>query len=236
LFVHFLQAAGALDYLEQKAFGLRMGIYTTRNSQLATEARKRIVLVPISDDTFLDPEFKHLGGPPVPRSYHARVIRELRRAGAAVIVFDMLFDLPRAHDNALIAAAREVNAASTPIVWACFWNKEQQRLIFPLSQLQGASPHMGHTRTPYAAQEPQVSRFETYVGNGGRAMPALSVEAVRLALKEPLPVRRGNMWRAGSLAIPANPRRHLHHQLFRQAEGTFPASALRANLQLVPVD
>jgi CHASE2 domain-containing sensor protein len=223
LFVHFLQAAGALDYLEQKAFGLRMGIYTTRNSQLATEARKRIVLVPIADSTFLDAKFKRLREPPVPRSYHARVIRELTRAGAAVIVFDMLFDLSRPHDNALVKAAREAKAASTPVIWACLWNRDQQQFIFPLRQLQEASPHLGHARTPYAAQEPQVNRFETYVRNGPQKVPALSVEAVRLALNESLPVRRGDMWRAGSLAIPANPDGTFTVSFFGQAGETFPS-------------
>jgi class 3 adenylate cyclase/CHASE2 domain-containing sensor protein len=222
LFIYAVQATGALDYLEQKAFSLRMGIYTARNRDLTNEARKRIVLVPISDTTFRDPQFRRLGRPPVPRSYHARVIRELRRAGAAVIVFDMLFDLPQAHDNSLVAAAREANAASTPVVWACFWSRDQQRLIFPLSQLQEASPHMGHTRTPYAAQEPQVNRFETYMRNSGRTMPALSVEAVRLAFNEPLPVWRGNMWRAGSLAIPANRDGTFTISFFGRAEETFP--------------
>lgn len=222
LFMYALQAAGAFDYLEQKAFGLRMSIYTARNRDLTAEARKRIVLVPISDSTFLDPRFRRVGKPPVPRVYHARVIRELTRAGATVIVFDMLFDLPSDQDASLIAAAREANASSTSVVWACFWNKDHQQLVFPLAPLLEASPHVGHTRTPYAPQEPQVSRFETYVRNSGRATPALSVEAVRLALKESLPVRRGNMWRAGSLAIPTNRDGTFTISFFGSAEETFP--------------
>jgi adenylate cyclase len=131
--------------------------------------------------------------------------------------------LPRPNDKSLIAAAREANTASAPVVWACLWKKEQQRLIPPLSQLQEASPYMGHTRAPHVAQEPQINRFETYVRNSGRTIPALSVEAVRLALKEPLPVRRGNMWRAGSLAIPANRDGTFTISFFGQAGDTFPS-------------
>src|SRR4028118_880112 len=48
--VYALQTAGAFSYLEQKAFGLRMNIHAARNSQLASQARKRIVLAPLSED------------------------------------------------------------------------------------------------------------------------------------------------------------------------------------------
>jgi class 3 adenylate cyclase/CHASE2 domain-containing sensor protein len=220
--VYALQAAGAFYYLEQKAFGLRMNIHAVRNDHLASQARKRIVLVPISENTFLDPQFKHLVEPPVPRSYHAKVIRELTRAGAAAIAFDLLFDLPRPHDHALIEAAREASAASTPVVWGCMWDVNAKQIVFPLLQLQQVSPHLGHTRSPTALQEPQFNRFETYVRNRGRDVPALSVEAVRLARNEPPFVWRNDEWRAASLVIPANRDGTFTITFFGQAGETFP--------------
>jgi class 3 adenylate cyclase/CHASE2 domain-containing sensor protein len=220
--IYGLQGAGAFDYLEQKAFSLRMSIYTARNGQLAAQARKRIVLVPISEDTFLDPQFSRLDGQPVPRGYHARVIRELKRAGAAAIVFDMLFDKPRPQDNSLIAAAREANAASTPVIWACYWDNKQG-MLFPLSQLQQVSPYLGHTRTPSATTEPQVNRFETYVRDRERSVAALSVEAVRLARSEPPFVRHNDTWRAGSLVIPVNHDGTFTITFFGPAGETFPS-------------
>jgi hypothetical protein len=216
LFVHFLQAAGALDYLEQKAFGLRMGIYTTRNSQLATEARKRIVLVPIADSTFLDAKFKRLREPPVPRSYHARVIRELTRAGAAVIVFDMLFDLSRPHDNALVKAAREAKAAS-PAVYGLLWNKDSTLDFSRCRSCKGRARTWG-THARLCGVRTKVSRLKLMWATADAPCPQLSVEAGAPASQRTASVRGGNMWRAESLAIPANPRWHLHHQLFRQAE------------------
>ena len=46
--------------------------------------------------------------PPFPRRYHARVIRELTKAGAKVIAYDVQFTEPTdtANDNALILAVR----------------------------------------------------------------------------------------------------------------------------------
>lgn len=66
-----------------------------------------LVLVDIDESTFNYLRDRHLHARwPFPRRYHARVIDELRRAGAKVIAVDLQFTEPsaRADDNALIEA------------------------------------------------------------------------------------------------------------------------------------
>jgi CHASE2 domain-containing sensor protein len=76
--------------------------------------------VTLSDSSF-DPNNLnplHLREPPVPRDYHAKVIRELTRAGAKVIALDYRFDQPSVNedeDRELADAARE----SGRVMWAC---------------------------------------------------------------------------------------------------------------------
>src|ERR1051325_11378523 len=83
----------ALNYFEQFIDKARSGWYAGPHESLAERARHQIALVAITENTFraLSPS-----GPPLPRQYHARVIRALTRAGAKVIAFDMIFAAPRA--------------------------------------------------------------------------------------------------------------------------------------------
>jgi adenylate cyclase len=60
-----------------------------------------VALVALDDHTT-----RAFGVPVLPRACHARLIRNLQRAGARVILFDMLFEQPREGDDALAAAMR----------------------------------------------------------------------------------------------------------------------------------
>jgi CHASE2 domain-containing sensor protein/predicted Ser/Thr protein kinase len=93
---HFLRR------FEQQAIDARFQIRGTEQRKTAG-----FVLVEIDDATFNYFRDRNLPAQwPFARRYHARVIDELRRAGARVIAFDVQFTEPtdRADDNALIEA------------------------------------------------------------------------------------------------------------------------------------
>jgi adenylate cyclase len=66
------------------------------------EPSDRVVLIALDEHTLR--EFR---APVPPRRAHARLIRNLHRAGARVVAFDMLFDTPRDGDAAFATAMRE---------------------------------------------------------------------------------------------------------------------------------
>jgi adenylate cyclase len=100
-----LAVAVGLVFLATDALrGLEHRTVDARYDQRDQAPRGDVVVVGIDDDT-IDAD----GGFPLDRRSHARVIRQLTRAGAAVIAYDVQFTAPSksaAADNALITAAR----------------------------------------------------------------------------------------------------------------------------------
>jgi adenylate cyclase len=104
--------ATALGTLAYAGRVLRGPELETINARFAIRGLERqnvagVVVVGIDDSTFSDFRNQNLPAQwPFPRRYHARVIDELRRAGAKVIAFDVQFTEPTdtADDNALIEA------------------------------------------------------------------------------------------------------------------------------------
>jgi adenylate cyclase len=82
--------------------------YTSVNERFAIRGQqappKDLVIVAMDGNTFGQLNLR----PPLPRRYHARVIRNLTKAGAKVIAYDVQFTEPtdEADDNALILATR----------------------------------------------------------------------------------------------------------------------------------
>jgi len=172
----------ALSYFEQYAYIVRMIIHGEQRSDLVEKARQKIVLVTITDDTF-----RQFSGPPMPRENHARVVRELTKAGAKVIGLDLIFDAYRADnpqgDKALSAAAR----GSKNVLWAAMTNHVNGEVT--LSQatpaFRDASPHQGHINAGdvYLKQleQPVVDRLKIAVSYQGQSIPAFSLAAARMA-------------------------------------------------------
>ena len=199
------------NYLEHYTYMARMAVYARCNASLAERARKQIVLVTLTDDSFLD-----LPGPPVPRRYHAKVLADLTRAGAKAVVFDLVFDLSGPDDKALAAAAR----ASGKAVWACVLenqNTPDQRLLLPCAALRRAGPRWGHIMIPQDDDRPMVDRIRPAVMHDGQPVPALSVQAVRVALGlADQPLRRaGDHWSVGDLSIPTDTEGHFNISFVR---------------------
>jgi class 3 adenylate cyclase len=139
----------------------------------------------------------------LPRPYYARVINELKAAGARVIVFDMLFDMARPGDKAMAQAAR----AFGKVVWGCEWNPDSREFAQPNSTLLAASPYIGHASSPYGEEYPTIDRIGVAIDTNGRIVPALSIQAARLALglqDEPLRHVAPRLWSCGKLLIPTD--------------------------------
>ena len=93
-----VQKTDALNALEQQSVDARFDLRGER------QLHPDVVIVGIDDATVED-----YGEFPFDRRHHARVIRQLTRAGAAAIAYDVQFTAPSrsaAADNALIEAVR----------------------------------------------------------------------------------------------------------------------------------
>jgi len=220
-----LSSQTGLDYFEQFIDKWRTSLYANQNAGLVKKARSEVVLLTITDDTFHQLK---LAGPPIPRAYHAKVIRDLTKAGARVIAFDLIFDLSRPGDEQLAAAARE----SGRVVWAGAALEgnisdagDKQHLVPPNPQLLQASPYWGHVHLPQEADRPAVDRLEAVMKDGNRLVPALSVKSVAIALgqgHEPIKqVAAG--WRIGDITLPVDPHGDFKISYLGASEETFPA-------------
>ena len=211
--------------LEQAAHSFRMGVYGAKHFDKIKEARRKIVLVTINDSTFSD-----LGGPPIPRRYHARIVRDLSRAGAKVIAFDLLFkshSLDPADDHDLVQAA----AQSGRVLWACLFQNDDHVSkpgkddeppvsdppVRAIKALRDASPHEGHINSgAFVLDNPIVDHVSPVLPDAGRLIPSFSFQAARMATDPDAPLQRiAGGWRSGSLAVPAD------------SNGDFPITFLR---------
>lgn len=150
-----------------------------------------------------EPSFQELRQPwPWPRSLHARLVDALTRAGAAVIVFDVIFADPSAPDeDQALAVAMErsgiVILASTQDVAASgsFYRKI---MVEPLDSLRLAASGVGLAMiTP--DPDGVVRRFQTVL-DGRTTLPAMAL--ARLRAEEPT-ARSGLIDFAGpSMSVP----------------------------------
>jgi adenylate cyclase len=196
----------AFSYLEHYAYNMRMATYTARQRSREDSVRKRIVLVTISDDTS-----KEVPGPTIPRECHAKVVRELTRAGAKVIAFDIIFDESRSGDAEFAAAAK----AAGSVVWACCLVNEltpDESLLLPNERLRQASPYCGHVLIPIDPERPEIDRVRAVIsakeaaGSKTVLVPAFSLEVLRATLGlTGSPLRQGQgRWQFGGVTVPVD--------------------------------
>src|SRR5688572_551349 len=99
-----------IEGAELYAYKWRINTQARRYEEVSKWLReKKIVLIPLTDYTFAADE-GNIPGPPPPRNYQAKVVRELTQAGVKGIIYDMVFesksDLPQDDDD-FAAALRE---------------------------------------------------------------------------------------------------------------------------------
>jgi adenylate cyclase len=99
---------GVIDRIELSTLDYR---FAARGSLRTPGDSTNVVIVEISDDAFRSIPERY----PWPRSHYARLLRNLQRAGARVVVFDLIFSDPDglapANDSAFAAAIRETGLA-----------------------------------------------------------------------------------------------------------------------------
>lgn len=162
-----------------------------------------VVIVAIDTDSEAS-----LGRYPWGREWHARLLRNLHRAGARVVAFDLTFAdaFPRA-DTAFRAAIDEtgiaVLGAKTDVVLRR--GARGFRLEEPAGVLRGAP--MGIVDVQPDAVDGVVREYPLLHAYPGRAVPQLGAHAVLRFLKLPVDSLRqtADGWRLGGRAVPAGP-------------------------------
>ena len=205
----FLDSA-AFDNLESDARGLRTSVRGAQRDSSIEWAREHVVILALSDESFAASNDQRLpvAGPPVPRNFHAKLIRDLTRAGAKVIAFDFLFMASRPPDAEFALAAKE----SGRVVWACRQDDNlnesgaARKLILPVPALLAANPVLGHINAPKEGEHAAVTRIPAAVEDRGKTVPAFSIAAAQVFLgigNVPLQ-RTAQGWQAPGLAVPVD--------------------------------
>lgn len=163
-----------------------------------------VVIVAIDTDSEAS-----LGRYPWSREWHARLLRNLHRAGARVVAFDLTFADPfPGPDSALRAAIDQtgvaVLGAKTDVVFRR--GARGYRLEEPAPVLRGAPVGIVDVRPD--AVDGVVREYPVLHTYPGRAVPQLGVQAVLRALGLPADSLRqasGGGWRLAGRTIPAGP-------------------------------
>ncbi len=190
----------------------------------------RIVLVTVSDESMSILSQLNWGRPPYPRSLYAKVIDELRRAGASVAAFDILF---AEDDSAHPDADRELAAAlgTMPTVLAADTQPARgsaaslsSEFAPKLWRVEGARSGAFTVTTPVAqfrnttgigtirlASSPRSASVHSYPSadsvTAGAAVPSLAFEVARIAQNLPREAHRtAGSFTFGAMRVPVNSR------------------------------
>ena len=169
---------------EQAALAERFGAYSLYFGDVRPWAKRQIVLVPMSDETFNPDNPDGIEGPPASRIDHARVIRDLTRAGARAIVFDILFDAAKPDQDVQLArAARDSGRVAWGALYETYGNKDEDlkpRLIGPSATLKSARARVGHINQNLKQGRVDTMRaFERLPQ--GQLLPSLSLQGAAIA-------------------------------------------------------
>lgn len=153
-----------------------------------------VVLVAVDDHTT-----RAFGTAMLPRDAHARLIRNLQRAGARVIAFDFLFDRPRPGDAALAAAMRAHGRVL--LAWAREESTDPNRgeayPVLPHDALARAAFGLANVNLPNDPDGiirrffPSVSLPDPDDPSRLRPMPCLAVAVARASRPTPFPAHPG---------------------------------------------
>jgi adenylate cyclase len=215
-----LYATDALNRLELLTVDLR---FDARGEQ---SPREDVVVVGIDARTFSEYTFVPY---PLPRRYHARVIRRLADAGARVIAYDIQFTEPsesRRDDNALVEA---VYGARGRIVLATTETDEQgrSRVLGGDEFLRDLGARAGNAVVPADANG--VIRRIPYQVDGLLGFPVVAAE---LATGRPVPEADFEDNRAW-IDFPGPPGTFAYHSFSDVEQGRVPASELRDKIVVV---
>ncbi len=175
----YLDSQPYLVKAEQVALAERFSAYSLYFGDVRPWAKKQIVLVPMSDETF-NPQGGGIAGPPASRLNHARMVRDLTRAGARAIVFDLLFDAAKPQDPQFARAVRESGKVAWGALYESYDNQTPPRLIGPSATLKSANARVGHIN-----QNLTQGRVDTMCSfeklPDGSLLPSLSLQGAAIA-------------------------------------------------------
>jgi len=136
----------------------------------------QIAIIEIADDT-LD----NLGRWPLPRDYHATLVKVLSDCGARAIIFDLLFSEPTKADALLKEASRRAGNVYYPYALGLkqkkngFWQAEGFDAEL-LPQLAAVAKGKGHANV-LADSDGKRRRIPLFINYRGQFMPQLSLKA-----------------------------------------------------------
>ena len=165
-----------------------------------------IVIVAIDDESIT-----WLSKWPWPRSYHAKMVDILSKAGAKLIVFDVFFDSPTQFDpKDDIQFAEAVKRAGNVILAANFQNVDHQamykvrQLPFkkPIEILDQAALDIGVVH-PHLDMDNVVRNFQLIYKSGNELYPSLALQTAHyLGRRTPVSVIKDNLLVMGQYHIP----------------------------------
>lgn len=192
-----------IEGAELYAYKLRNNTQARRYEEVSKWLQQKIVLIPMTDYTF-DTEEGGIKGPPAPRSYQAKVVRELTKAGAKGIVYDMVFESAGSpqQDADFEAALRE----SKRTYIGCWMTDENQKLQRPLARFAAVAP-MVYLLAPQANDQNIIDRIHPVIEvSSGEYIPSLSLAgAMQAAGLQGAPIHKVfGGWKIGDYYLPVN--------------------------------
>lgn len=173
----------------------------------AKAASPEIVIIEIADDTL-----KSLGRWPLPREFHAALIRVLTDSGCRMIIFDIMFSEPTMADDTLAEAIRKSGRVYLPFAFRI--DKELKSSAgVPVSReilggvadtLKSSVKAVGHINI-FVDNDGKVRSLPLWVRHGDKLWPALGFLAAADFLGYPLEkmnLRRGSVSLDRRLTIP----------------------------------
>lgn len=152
-------------YFERFPHKMRQAMAYNRNKALMEETKRQVTLIDISETTCAPGNPADIPSYPVPRNFHAKLVRELAAAGAKVVAFDLVFDQSRPEDVEFAAAARGMvknSGGRQGVLWASIFQQDDDpnsELFLPQPKLLEASPWHGHIHIPLNEALPEVDRM-----------------------------------------------------------------------------
>jgi adenylate cyclase len=169
--------------------------------RLARSPSPQIAIIEISDDTL-----KGLGRWPIPREFHAVLIRALSESQCRMIIFDILFSEPAKADDLLAKAIRDSGKVYLP---SAFLVEEKHRSTARFSDsseilggvtevLRSSVKGLGHINV-FVDTDGKVRRLPLWVSHAGKFFPALgflaAVDYLGSDRRLNIPLdNRGNFW------------------------------------------
>lgn len=179
-FAYIIAMSGVAQNLEHKFYDLRFevrGEFPMQNSD--------IVIVAIDDQTFASLKRKW----PFPREYFARVLRNLKTAGAKLIVVDVEFTeesfLNPADDSSLVAATQEVGSVVYAGKIAIEYGSNDilnRYILDPIDPLLEAGAMWGFANVNHDL-DGFIRKYILFQFYGGKIYLPLALEAVRVLNK-----------------------------------------------------